>query len=71
MNGKRRLRLSRNRLLAGVCGGLGEWFNVDVVFVRLMFVLTTGASAVLPGVVIYLCLWFFMAPPDSDGPNEA
>jgi phage shock protein C len=71
MNGKRQLRLSRNRLLVGVCAGLGEYFGADVVFVRLMFAMTTAASAMLPGVVIYLCLWFFMAPPEGDGPQDA
>ncbi len=69
MNQKRRLRLSHNRVLTGVCGGVAEWYNADPLFVRLMFLLATAGSAFVPGIVIYLCLWYFMPPPapESDG----
>lgn len=36
--GKKYYRSRKNRLVAGVCGGLGEYFNVDPVFVRAIFV---------------------------------
>lgn len=60
-------RLARShtdKMLAGVCGGLGEYFNIDPVIVRLIFVLVTMTSGL--GIPIYLVLWIVMprsAPP--------
>jgi phage shock protein PspC (stress-responsive transcriptional regulator) len=47
-------RSSRNRVLFGVCGGLGERFGWDPVWIRLAFVLLTLAGG--PGVVLYLVM---------------
>jgi len=58
------LRLSHNRLVAGVCAGIAEYFGVEVNFVRLFYLLTSAASAVVPGVVIYLVLWMMLPPPE-------
>ena len=35
----RKLYRSRNRMLCGVCGGIGEYFNIDRTIVRLLWVL--------------------------------
>ena len=35
------LKKSRNKVFAGVCGGLGEYFNIDPVIVRLIWVVLT------------------------------
>ena len=56
---KRRLTLSANdRKIAGVCGGLAEYFNTDATLVRLIFVvlIMLGGS----GVIIYLLAWIIM-----------
>lgn len=47
-------RSRHDRFLGGVCGGLGQYFGIDPVIVRLAFVLllTTGI-----GVLAYLVLW--------------
>ena len=47
-------RSRQDRLLGGVCGGLGQYFAIDPVIVRLAFVLllTTGV-----GLLAYLVLW--------------
>ncbi len=51
-------RSQTNRMVAGVCGGLGEYLSIDPVFIRLFFVLLTlGQGA---GVLIYLILWFVL-----------
>ena len=53
---ERRLYRSRkNRIVAGVAGGLGEYFDIDPVFVRVIFVLATLAGA--SGLLAYLILW--------------
>lgn len=36
---KRLYRSERNRMLAGVLGGIGEYFNIDATIVRLIFVI--------------------------------
>lgn len=39
MSDKRLYRSRGNRMLCGVCGGIGEYFNVDPTIIRLAFVL--------------------------------
>ena len=36
MDGKRLFRSLNNRMLCGVCGGIGEYFNIDPTLVRLL-----------------------------------
>jgi len=48
---------SRNhRIVAGVCGGLGEYFDIDPVFIRLLFVIVSFFYGI--GVVAYIVLWY-------------
>jgi phage shock protein C len=56
-------RSSTESLLAGVCGGLGEYFHIDPVVIRMIFVLVTITSGL--GLPVYLVLWLVMpkAPP--------
>lgn len=55
------LRLSsRNRLLAGVCGGLAEWLVWDVTLVRVLYVAVSVVSVAFPGILVYLVLWLVM-----------
>jgi phage shock protein C len=51
-------RSKTNRQLAGVCGGLGEYFNLDTTLIRVLFVVLAvlGGS----GVVLYLALWIIV-----------
>jgi len=54
---KKKLTLSRNSMIGGVCGGIAEYFNIDPGLVRIVTALTavfTGA----PIGVIYLIAWF-------------
>jgi len=61
----RRLHRSNNqRVVAGICGGLGEYFAVDPVWFRVGFViLALGGGS---GIVIYLLMWLIV-PPAPDG----
>ncbi len=55
------LRCSRkNRLIAGVCGGIAEWLGWDPTLVRVLYVIVSVASAVFPGVLVYIVLWLLM-----------
>lgn len=54
-------RLTRSRtdvMLAGVCGGLGEYFAIDPVLVRIIFVLVTLTSGL--GIPVYFVMWLVM-----------
>jgi phage shock protein PspC (stress-responsive transcriptional regulator) len=47
-----------NRSIAGVCGGLGEYFKIDPTVVRVVWVLASiFLGAMVGGVVVYLILW--------------
>lgn len=49
------LRRSRtNKVFAGVCGGLGEYWGVDPVVLRLVWILVTVFTGFVPGVIAYI-----------------
>jgi phage shock protein PspC (stress-responsive transcriptional regulator) len=56
-------------MLGGVCGGLGEYFNIDPTLVRIVYVLVTIATGVLLGVVLYIVLWLIVPSEASVGKN--
>jgi phage shock protein C len=57
---KQALRRSRrNRVLAGVCGGLGEFFGISALWFRLAMIIAFIPGGV-PGILIYLLLWFMI-----------
>jgi len=53
-------RSRRNRLLAGVCGGLAQWLGWDATLVRILYVLVSVLSAAFPGILVYVVLWIVM-----------
>lgn len=61
-----KLKRSENKMIAGVCGGLAEYFKFDPTIVRIVYVLVSLLSAAFPGLLIYLILWLVMPPPDVD-----
>ena len=56
----KRLRKSKNRMIAGVCGGIAEWLGWDVTLVRVLYVLVSIFSAAFPGILVYIILWIVM-----------
>ncbi len=56
MNVKRLYRSSHDRMLAGVCGGMAEYFNVDPSIVRLLFVLLALVTVVFPVILAYVII---------------
>jgi len=58
-------RSSRYKMIAGVCGGLAEYFDLDPTVVRVAYVLISIVSAAFPGLLAYIILMFVMPPPDS------
>ena len=55
---KKLWRSRADRKIAGVCGGLGQYFQMDPLWIRLIFVLffLLGGAAVL----VYLVMWLIV-----------
>lgn len=52
---KRLYRKRNEKILAGVCAGLGDYFGVDPTIVRIIFLILVFAG--LGGVLVYIILW--------------
>ncbi len=57
-NTNRLYRSRTNKMIGGVAGGLAEYFNVDVILMRLLFIVIFLAGG--SGVLIYIILWIIM-----------
>ncbi|EGK07462.1 PspC domain-containing protein [Psychrobacter sanguinis] len=57
----KKLHRSRNhRMIAGVMGGIAEYFGWSPNLTRILFVIISSASAAVPGILVYLVLWLIM-----------
>ncbi len=61
---KKLYRINEGKMLAGVCTGLAEYFNIDVTIVRLVCVVL-GFSSV--GVIAYIAGMFIIPEKPTDG----
>ena len=70
-SGAARPRLTRSltdRQIAGLCGGLAEYFAIDATAVRVaVVILAIYPGAVIGGVIAYAVAWFIV-PPAASGP---
>lgn len=64
---KKKLVRSANKILAGVCGGIAEYFDVDPTLIRVMYVVLSLFSAAFPGLLLYIILMLLI--PEA-GPND-
>lgn len=65
---KKLRRSTTDRKIAGVAGGLGEYFNLDPILFRIVFVIIA-----LPGgvsIIIYFVLWLIMPLASSPKTNS-
>jgi phage shock protein C len=56
---KRLYRSTDDKMIAGVCGGLAEYFNVDPVIIRLIAVILVLPGGV-PGILPYVIMWIIV-----------
>jgi phage shock protein PspC (stress-responsive transcriptional regulator) len=61
-NGRTLVR-SRDKMIAGVCAGIAEYFGWDVTLFRVVFVLASILSVAFPGILVYIVFWVVMPPP--------
>lgn len=62
---KKLTRSKTNKTIAGVLGGIGEYFNVDPVLIRVLFVFSTLISGLFPGIIAYIIACILVP---EDGP---
>ena len=59
-----KLKRSKDRMIAGVCGGIADWVGWKPDKVRIVYVIVSILSVAFPGIIVYLLLWLVM--PDAD-----
>jgi phage shock protein C len=59
----KKLMRSEDRMIAGVAGGLAEYFDTDPTLIRILFVLLTLLGFGGLGIITYIVLWIIMPEP--------
>lgn len=52
----KKLFRSSSRVLAGVCGGIAEYFDIDPTVVRVVYAILSLFSVAFPGLLLYIIL---------------
>ena len=66
MNGAgKSFRRSRDRIIAGVCGGIADYLGWSPGRVRVLYVIVSILSAAFPGTLVYLILWLVVPGPEK------
>lgn len=60
MEPRKLYRSDTNRIFAGICGGLGEYFNVDPVPIRVVWLLIVIFTGFFPGILAYVLAIFII-----------
>jgi len=66
---KKLYRSSNNKKIAGVCGGIGEYLQIDPVIVRVVFFLLLLPGG-LPGILPYAVLWYILPKKKTSNDND-
>lgn len=64
---KRLYRSEKDRKIAGVCGGLGEYLDVDPTIFRLIAVVLGLATGIIPFLIGYLIAWWVVPQANEVG----
>jgi len=68
---KKLYRSRENKVIFGVMGGLGEYFDLDPVLFRVFYVGISVAVAVVPGIVAYILMAIVMPKkPVNEAPKQ-
>jgi phage shock protein C len=62
---KQLVRIKEERMLGGVCVGLGKYFGVDTILVRLVFLALALVNGL--GAILYLIMWIIIPDENSRG----
>jgi phage shock protein C len=68
----KRIFLSRaEKKIAGVCGGLAEYFELDPTLVRLIVIILGIATAFAPIIIGYILAWIIIPQRPAESTNSA
>jgi len=56
---KELVRIREGKMLGGVCGGIGKYFDIDPVLIRILWVVLTCLSVGI-GAIVYIAAWILM-----------
>jgi phage shock protein C len=60
IHNKRLYKSKENKVIAGVMGGLGEYFEIDPVFLRVVYIFVSVFTAIFPGIIAYILMALIM-----------
>ena len=63
---QKKLTRSTNKILAGVCGGIAEYFDIDPTLVRILYAALSFFSAAFPGWSLYIIMMLIMPEKDKN-----
>ena len=62
----RRLTRSRHhKVIAGICGGIAEYMDVDAPVIRVLYVIVSVLTGLVPGLLAYIIMMFVVPRADS------
>lgn len=61
----KKLFRSSNRILAGVCGGIADYFDIDPTVIRVLYMVLSLFTAAFPGLLLYILLMILMPNYDQ------
>lgn len=62
---KRLFRSRKNKMIAGICGGIAEVTSQDPTLIRILVVLLALITAVFPFFVLYIIFWVIIPYEDN------
>jgi len=65
---KKLIRSSDKKMIAGICGGLAEYFDIDVSIVRLLFIAVALLTALFPLTLFYVIAWIVVPQENFSTP---
>ena len=67
---KKLYRSTTDRWIAGICGGIGEYFEIDPNIIRVIWAVITAITGFLPGIVAYILVWIILPEQEQVRPVE-
>jgi len=66
---KRLFRSGTDKKIAGICGGIGEYLDVDPTVIRLVTVILALATGLIPMTIGYIIAWFIIPEAPRTSPQ--
>ncbi len=66
---KRLYRSGKDRMLGGICGGVGEHIDVDPTIIRIVWVVVTVLSVGF-GIIVYILAWIIIPELPEESPVQ-